>query len=139
MLRQRNALLRQSGGRLTPEVEVTLDVWDAKLIEVGEALARERLALLDELVPVLADAYDQVAHVQAEVTAIYRSAWLEQGLAAALADGPHATSCAAGSAWSDRTATTSSWPSAASRPAPTRRRASSDRWPWPCAWPPTGW
>ena len=31
MLRQRNALLSQSGGRLTPEIEVTLDVWDAKL------------------------------------------------------------------------------------------------------------
>ena len=85
VLRQRNALLRQSGGRLSPEVEVTLDVWDAKLIEVGEALARERLALLDELVPALADSYDQVAHVQAEVTAVYRSAWLEQGLADALA------------------------------------------------------
>jgi DNA replication and repair protein RecF len=86
VLRQRNALLRQSGGRLTDEVETTLDVWDAKLVEVGEALARARLALLDELVPALADAYDQVAHVRAEVTAAYRSSWLDQGLATALAD-----------------------------------------------------
>ena len=84
VLRQRNALLRQSGGRMTPEVEVTLEVWDAKLIEVGEALARERVALLDELVPVLADSYDQVAHVRADVTAIYRSTWLEEGLGPAL-------------------------------------------------------
>ena len=34
ILRQRNALLRQSGGRATPEVLSTLDVWDDKLTGV---------------------------------------------------------------------------------------------------------
>jgi len=85
VLRQRNALLRQSGGRLSPDVEVTLEVWDTKLIEVGEALARERVALLEKLRPVLAHAYDRVAHVEAEVTAVYRSSWRDAGLAAGLA------------------------------------------------------
>lgn len=85
VLRQRNALLRQSGGRLTPDVEVTLEVWDTKLVEVGEALTRERLALLEHLRPVLALAYDRVAHVEAEVTATYQSSWWADGLASGLA------------------------------------------------------
>jgi DNA replication and repair protein RecF len=85
VLRQRNALLRQSGGRLSPDVEVTLEVWDSKLVEVGEALTRERVGLLEDLGPVLAQAYDQVAHVEAEVTATYQSSWRSQGLASALA------------------------------------------------------
>ena len=42
ILRQRNALLRQCGGRLNPETALTLDVWDAKLAVAGEALAAAR-------------------------------------------------------------------------------------------------
>jgi DNA replication and repair protein RecF len=84
VLRQRNALLRQSGGRLTPEVATTLAVWDAKLVEAGEALAAQRVALLDQLVPVLGAAYDRVARVPASVTATYEAPWRAQGLAAAL-------------------------------------------------------
>ena len=47
VLRQRNALLKQSGGRLSPEVETTLEVWDTKLVEVGESFADKRLALIE--------------------------------------------------------------------------------------------
>ena len=45
MLRQRAALLRQAGGRLTPEVASTLDVWDQRLADAAKVLvaARERL------------------------------------------------------------------------------------------------
>ncbi len=57
VLRQRNALLRQAGGRLTPDVESTLAVWDTKLVAAGEALADERTALLERLGPALARAY----------------------------------------------------------------------------------
>ena len=85
VLRQRNALLRQSGGRLSPDVESTLEVWDTKLVEVSEALAAARIALLSVLGPALAAAYDQVAHARAEVTVTYRSSWLDQGMVAALA------------------------------------------------------
>ncbi|MBW3615251.1 MAG: DNA replication/repair protein RecF [Actinobacteria bacterium] len=75
ILRQRNTLLRQSGGRLSPEVEVTLDVWDAKLAATGEALAVARQALLTALEPEVAKAYDQVAHSAADVTLRYQQSW----------------------------------------------------------------
>jgi DNA replication and repair protein RecF len=84
VLRQRNALLRQSGGRLTDEVELTLSVWDAKLVTAGEALAEARAGLLADLAPVLGTAYDQVAGRPAKVEATYVAPWRELGLAAAL-------------------------------------------------------
>ena len=84
VLRQRNALLRQSGGRLTDEIELTLAVWDTKLIEVGEALAAAREALIARLAPVLASAYEQVAHRGEEIVAGYVATWRSVGLGAAL-------------------------------------------------------
>ena len=84
VLRQRNALLRQAGGRLSPDVESTLAVWDAKLVTVGESLVDERERLLERLAPALAHAYRQVAHREVEVGARYVSTWREAGLAAAL-------------------------------------------------------
>lgn len=87
ILRQRNALLRQAGGRLTDDVATTLDVWDAKLTETGEALADAREALVRDLAPVLAEAYAQVAGSATPITATYQAPWRGAGLAAALADG----------------------------------------------------
>lgn len=84
ILRQRNALLKQSGGRLSAEIEATLMVWDAKLVETGEALADARVDLIDSLRPVLALAYDDVAGEKAHVQAVYDAPWREQGLAVAL-------------------------------------------------------
>jgi DNA replication and repair protein RecF len=86
VLRQRNALLKQAGGRLTPDIESTLDVWDAKLTEVGESLVDERIKLLEHLAPVLAEAYDRVAGRPADITAVYEAPWREQGLGRALAE-----------------------------------------------------
>nr|WP_249420250.1 DNA replication/repair protein RecF [Rhabdothermincola salaria] len=85
VLRQRNALLRQAGGRITEEVELTLAVWDTKLIESGEALASAREDLVEELRPFLARAYDRVAGRPAEVTVDYVAPWRAEGLEAALA------------------------------------------------------
>jgi len=84
VLRQRNTLLKQAGGRLSGEVTATLDVWDASLARLGEALAAARADLLDRLEPVLAKAYDQVAAASASVSAAYLPSW-EGPLAAALA------------------------------------------------------
>jgi DNA replication and repair protein RecF len=100
ILRQRNTLLKQSagkrssGGRLSPEIETTLDVWDTRLVEVGEALVDARLALLDDLVRALDEAYRTVAGrrvarpvdtgVAAHVTAVYQAPWRTTGLAQAL-------------------------------------------------------
>ncbi|MBV8161710.1 MAG: DNA replication and repair protein RecF [Acidimicrobiia bacterium] len=84
VLRQRNTLLRQLGGRLTPEGAATLDVWDAKLVETGEAVADARQALVDTLEPVLARAFADVAGHTMPVWARYEAPWREKGLAAAL-------------------------------------------------------
>ena len=38
IVRQRNMLLRQAGGRLDESAAITLDVWDARLADVGRPL-----------------------------------------------------------------------------------------------------
>ena len=85
VLRQRNALLKQAGGRLSDDVAFTLDVWDEKLAAAGEGLASARRDLLDRLTPVLADTYDALARRPVAVVARYEAAWAAQGLAGALA------------------------------------------------------
>lgn len=88
ILRQRNALLRQAGGRLAADVAVTLDVWDERLAEVGEAVAAARVGLLARLVPVVAAAYRSfVSGGAAGVELAYQSEWIDRegGLATALA------------------------------------------------------
>lgn len=88
VLRQRGALLKQTGGKLDEAASFTLDVWDTKLVEAGEALARARVELLDRMRPVLAKTYAELAvgaaHSPAQVDVAYESAWWGQGLAAAL-------------------------------------------------------
>lgn len=87
VLRQRNTLLRQARGRLTPEVATTLDVWDAQLANLGDTLASRRLEVVTRLTPLLSAAYDQVAGVPAGVHLTYKPAWFAEGLGAALAAG----------------------------------------------------
>ncbi|MGH7751825.1 MAG: DNA replication/repair protein RecF, partial [Gemmatimonadales bacterium] len=84
VLRQRNALLRQSGGHLGAEVALSLDVWDTRLVETGTALAAARAHLAEELAPALAQAYAGVAPRAAPIGATYARSW-EGPLAAALA------------------------------------------------------
>ena len=84
ILRQRNTLLKQSGGRLSAEVEATLDVWDAKLAEVGTALGEARQKLAERLEPLVGKAYDDVASAAAQVTLSYEAPWRAEGLGAAL-------------------------------------------------------
>ncbi|HEY6533933.1 MAG TPA: DNA replication/repair protein RecF, partial [Acidimicrobiales bacterium] len=84
VLRQRNALLKGARGRLSPDVESTLVVWDNKLVQAGEALADARAELIEALAPVLAEAYDQVAGRSAHVQLEYQAPWRERGLQAAL-------------------------------------------------------
>ena len=86
IIRQRNALLKQAGGRLDEAAAFTLDVWDAKLADAGEALAAARTDLVGRMQPVLADAYDALARQPALATAGYEAAWRDRGLAAALAE-----------------------------------------------------
>jgi DNA replication and repair protein RecF len=90
ILRQRNALLRQVGGRLDESAATTLDVWDARLADRGEALAAARVDLLERLSPELREAYRSVAGAstaagRVEISARYDAPWRDIGLAAALA------------------------------------------------------
>jgi DNA replication and repair protein RecF len=90
VLRQRTTLLKQAGGRLTAEVEATLDVWDAKLAACGAALAEAREELVVALEPEVGKAYGQVAPGSAgEVGVAYQRSWtgsLADAIAAARAD-----------------------------------------------------
>lgn len=85
ILRQRSALLKQSGGRLTPEVEATLEVWDARLTTTGEAMADARAGLVERLGPAVATAYGDLVG-GGEVGMVYAPAWRAAGLLVALHD-----------------------------------------------------
>jgi DNA replication and repair protein RecF len=89
VLRQRTTLLKQAGGRLTAETELTLDVWDTKLAEIGEQLGAERAALVDALQPHVRAAYTHLGGPAAcgRVELGYEPPWRRTGLAAALAAG----------------------------------------------------
>jgi DNA replication and repair protein RecF len=99
ILRQRNALLKQaglkqtgwkrSGNQLSPDIASTLDVWDAKLTEAGEALAVAREDLVVALEPQVTMAYGQLAAGRGDVTLAYQRSWrgpLSHALAAARDD-----------------------------------------------------
>ncbi len=87
VLRQRNALLRQSHGRLDEASALTLDVWDDKLASVGEELTRRRLDLVEAITPLASEAYEQLAGRATEVTARYERSWDGPSFAQVLADG----------------------------------------------------
>lgn len=84
ILRQRNALLRQSRGQLSSEVSVTLDVWDEKLATAGERLADARRHLVESLGPKVAAAYEEIAAKATPVSLSYESAWSPGELGEAL-------------------------------------------------------
>ena len=61
VLRQRGALLRQAGGRATPEVASTLDVWDQRLADAGKVLVAARERLVAELEAPVGVTYGRLA------------------------------------------------------------------------------
>ena len=85
ILRQRNTLLRQAGGRATNDVAITLDVWDSKLAEAGDELRACRQELLDALGPRIGSYYARIAKERGEANAGYMSSWGDGSLAEALA------------------------------------------------------
>ncbi len=88
ILKQRNTLLKQAGGRLTPEIAVTLDVWDAKLAEVGDELGTARADLVASLSCGLRTSYDALAPTPTPVGLTYDPEWRRGGgLASALVAG----------------------------------------------------
>jgi DNA replication and repair protein RecF len=87
ILRQRNALLKQAGGRLSADIELTLDVFDAKLAAAGETRGRARTDLVTDLGPVVSDAYGRVAQRAVRIDVRYEPTWLQTGLLSVLHEG----------------------------------------------------
>ena len=85
ILKQRNSLLKQAGGRLNEDVSMTLDVWDAKLAQSGEQLGHARATLVARLTPMVTDAYEQLAGQPTPIELVYEPAWRRTGLLQALA------------------------------------------------------
>lgn len=85
IVRQRNTLLKQSGGRLTEEIEVTLDVWDAKFAAIADQFGYARATLVSRLTPMVLEAYEQLAGTPTAIELRYEPEWRQGGLSAALA------------------------------------------------------
>ena len=87
ILRQRNTLLKQAGGRATDDIVTTLDVWDSKLASVGDALGSARADLIGRLRPLVVAAYGELAERALDVGVDYAPTWRATGLAEALRAG----------------------------------------------------
>jgi DNA replication and repair protein RecF len=84
VIRQRNALLKQANGRLTPEVASTLEVWDDRLATSGDALIASRESLLEALAAPINDAYQKLAGDELVAIEISYVASAPEGIDAAL-------------------------------------------------------
>ena len=84
ILRQRNTLLKQAGGRASAEVLATLDIWDEKLAHAGTTLVTEREQLVAELAPYAAAAFSRLSTLPAPLELSYARSF-PVPLAAALA------------------------------------------------------
>jgi DNA replication and repair protein RecF len=86
IVRQRNMLLRQAGGRLDESTATTLDVWDAKLSQSGERFGHARATLVERIRPHVVDAYSRLAGGPTPIGVTYDPPWRRSGLAAALVE-----------------------------------------------------
>jgi DNA replication and repair protein RecF len=86
ILKHKSTLLKQVAGRLTEETAFTLDVWNAKLAEIGERIGRTRADLVTALRPEAARAYADLAGTGSALSVglAYEPAWRSTGLAVAL-------------------------------------------------------
>jgi DNA replication and repair protein RecF len=87
IIKQRNTLLKQLGGRLTDDAALTLDVWDSKMADVGDQFGHARAVLVARLSPMVLEAYEQLAERPTGIELRYEPTWRQRGLAVALADG----------------------------------------------------
>jgi DNA replication and repair protein RecF len=75
VLRHRNALLRQLGGHLDSEAATTLDIWDDRLVQIGERLAHSRAELTEALLPYAAEAFSILAAQAGDFRMRYVRSW----------------------------------------------------------------
>lgn len=80
VLRQRSALLKSAGAArrsaVAPDLR-TLDIWDAKLAQIGAQIVRARLQLVAALGPYIAVAYEQLSSGKGDAKISYRSSLSE--------------------------------------------------------------
>lgn len=89
VLRQRNALLKQVGGRLDDSARITLEVWDTKAAEAGTRLAQLRGRTVARLLPAVQQAYSDLGGEAQDVQVRYEPSWegdLHEALVAARSD-----------------------------------------------------
>lgn len=84
ILKQRNALLRQSHGRLDEAGLMTLDVWDTKLAATGTEVTNRREALVAQLLPLVEESYAILAGAPVPLGANYIRSWETPTLDSAL-------------------------------------------------------
>lgn len=84
IVRQRNTLLRQAGGRLDESAAFTLDVWDARFATAGDQLGHARATLVARITDHVTAAYEHLAGRPTPIELRYEPAWRQVGLAAAL-------------------------------------------------------
>ena len=89
LLRHRNALLRQSGGRLDATARHSLTVWNDKLAPAADAVGALRRAAVEQLTPMVVEAYRDIAAAGTAVALDYNAPWMDEGMAAALATAEH--------------------------------------------------
>ena len=75
VLRQRAALLRNSGRILRTDDAATLDVWDVRLDESGTRLVEAREHLVDQLGPLVTDHYARLAGEDTDIGMTYVRSW----------------------------------------------------------------
>jgi DNA replication and repair protein RecF len=75
VLRQRNALLKQVGGRLDESERITLEVWDTKAAEAGTRLAELRARNVARLGPAVQAAYHDLGGAAQQVALRYAPSW----------------------------------------------------------------
>ena len=156
VLRQRTALLKSAGakghlrGAAREAMTATLDAWDAQLARAGAPLLAGRLPLVAALRPHVTAAYEAVSGGPAGEAgndlpqfALENSdefddvpvRWRRPCSRRCPRPGP--ASWSAASAWSARTGTSWSCPSAGCPPAATPATGSPGRSPWRSGWPPS--
>ncbi len=86
ILRQRNMLLRQAGGRLDDSATFTLDVWDARFAAAGDQFGHARATLVARISDHVQTAYEHLAGRPSAIELRYEPPWRQHGLAAALAE-----------------------------------------------------
>lgn len=89
IVKQRNMLLKQLGGRLDDDAALTLDVWDSKMADVGDQFGHARAVLVSRLEPLVVEAYEQLADRPTGIELRYEPHWRQRGLGVALAEARH--------------------------------------------------